>query len=297
MKGIDISRYQGTDIDFKKIKAAGYDFVIINAGYGNSASQEDPQFDKNAAGAIAAGLYVSAYYVGYATSIADTLKEAATFRGILTPYVGKFLFPVAYDYEYAGCNYYLKKMGVYPSRSALTAMVYAFLADMRKHGWFVANYTNCDFIKSKLYASQLIDFPTWLADYSGGPDFTCTMQQTSEKGVVPGINGHLVDLDTSFVDYPTIIRASGLNGFKNVPKSLVCDTTAPVPLKSGGIYTASITSPTAPVMTVGSAGILKTVLTPQGNNNYLFRVVAIGRKDQSAGVYANGKLLFSVNIL
>ena len=295
MKGIDVSKYQGKNINYNNVKAAGYGFVIVNAGYGNSADQEDPQFDKNVTEALVAGLHVGAYYVGYATSIPDALVEAATFRNILAPYVGKLLFPVAYDYEYAGVAYYTKKMGVPPTREILTAIEYAFLSDMRKHGWFPANYTNCDFIKNRIYAYRLVEFPTWLADYSGGPDYICTIQQTSESGTVPGIDGHLVDLDTSFVDYPAIIKAAGLNGFKKLVASLTCDTTCDVGIKSGKSYTALIAAPKTPIMTVGTAGVLKTVLTQSGSN-WLFKMTAVGKIGKIAGIYANGQKLFAVNI-
>jgi lysozyme len=295
MKGIDISKYQGTSIDFKKVKAAGYEFVLINAGYGNSALQGDPQFDKNVTGALAAGLYVGAYYVGYATSVADALVEAATLRSILTPYVGKLLFPIAYDYEYAGVTYYTKVKGVAPSRIILTQLMLTFLTDMRKHGWFPANYTNGDFLKNYIYGSALNDFPTWLADYSGDPDFACTIQQTSESGTVPGIDGHLVDLNTSFVDYPSIIKAAGLNGYKKASTAITCDTTEPVSIAKEKSYTALISAPSKPTMTVGTNGVAITVLTQSGDN-WLFKITAVGNIGDSAGIFANGQKLFAVNI-
>ena len=52
-KGIDVSKHNGV-IDFQKVKAAGYDFVIIRAGYGKSATQKDTMFDLNYAKAKAA---------------------------------------------------------------------------------------------------------------------------------------------------------------------------------------------------------------------------------------------------
>ena len=45
-KGIDVSQYQ-QNIDFKKVKAAGIDYVIIRAGFGKYANQKDPYFEKN----------------------------------------------------------------------------------------------------------------------------------------------------------------------------------------------------------------------------------------------------------
>ena len=43
-KGIDVSQYQ-QNIDFKKVKAAGIDYVIIRAGFGKYAHQKDPYFE------------------------------------------------------------------------------------------------------------------------------------------------------------------------------------------------------------------------------------------------------------
>ena len=50
--GIDVSSWQGT-IDFKKVKNAGIDFVIIRAGYSGT---KDKNFETNYAGAKA-GLF------------------------------------------------------------------------------------------------------------------------------------------------------------------------------------------------------------------------------------------------
>ena len=58
-KGIDVSVHNGA-IDFKKVKAAGYDFVILRAGYGRDMSQKDETFERNYKNAKAAGLQVGA---------------------------------------------------------------------------------------------------------------------------------------------------------------------------------------------------------------------------------------------
>ena len=65
-KGIDVSVHNG-NIDFQKVKAAGYDFVILRAGYGREITQKDSTFEKNYKNAKAAGLQVGAYWYSYAT--------------------------------------------------------------------------------------------------------------------------------------------------------------------------------------------------------------------------------------
>ena len=61
LKGIDVSKWQGS-INFKSVKSAGIDFVIIKAGGSDAGFYEDPMFKINYAGAKAAGLKVGAYY-------------------------------------------------------------------------------------------------------------------------------------------------------------------------------------------------------------------------------------------
>ena len=45
-KGIDVSRWQG-EIDFTKVKEAGYDFVIIKAGGSDMGFYTDSCWEKN----------------------------------------------------------------------------------------------------------------------------------------------------------------------------------------------------------------------------------------------------------
>ncbi|QAA22423.1 glycoside hydrolase family 25 protein [Sporolactobacillus terrae] len=77
IKGVDVARYQG-DIDFKKVKDAGYKFMIAKATEGSEAGSRivDPYFKKNIAGAKAAGLAVHAYHFFRGVSEADARAEA-----------------------------------------------------------------------------------------------------------------------------------------------------------------------------------------------------------------------------
>ena len=47
MKIIDVSKWQGNNIDWDKAKAAGIEGVMLRAGYGRYASQKDPTFERN----------------------------------------------------------------------------------------------------------------------------------------------------------------------------------------------------------------------------------------------------------
>ena len=98
IKGIDVSHWQG-NIDFNKVKKAGYDFVIIKAGGSDYGRYTDKKFKENYQKAVAAGLHVGAYYFngprcqGAASGVAD----AKHFLQILSDL--KFDYPVFCDIE------------------------------------------------------------------------------------------------------------------------------------------------------------------------------------------------------
>ena len=72
-KGIDVSKWNG-DIDWKSVKDAGADYVIIRAGFGSSTVDE--KFYQNIKGARDAGLKIGIYWFSYATSVEKAKAEA-----------------------------------------------------------------------------------------------------------------------------------------------------------------------------------------------------------------------------
>jgi GH25 family lysozyme M1 (1,4-beta-N-acetylmuramidase) len=213
LKGLDVSKHNGV-IDWKKVDLAGYDFTLIRAGYGNSANQKDKQFDYNMKGAISRGMHIGVYWFNYCRSTAEAATEARTFKQILQPYVGHIDFPVSPDFEYDSIRYFKEKMGTGPTNALITQMMQAFIGEMKASDWFVNLYTNLDFIRSGRFSDDLRNsVDLWLADYSGGPDFPCGIQQTSSTGKVPGISTN-ADIDIAYKDYPSIIRAAAKNGLK-----------------------------------------------------------------------------------
>lgn len=60
--GIDVSTWQGTQIDFEAVKKSGIKYVIIRAGFGRESSQKDNCFEINYRKAKQAGLKVGAYW-------------------------------------------------------------------------------------------------------------------------------------------------------------------------------------------------------------------------------------------
>ena len=60
-QGIDVSAHDGR-IDWKKVKDSGVNFAILRAGYGNSITQKDEQFQRNYREATKVGIPVGAYW-------------------------------------------------------------------------------------------------------------------------------------------------------------------------------------------------------------------------------------------
>lgn len=205
-KGIDVSNSQGR-IDWKKVKSSGrVEFAVIRAGYGRELSQKDEQFENNYKGCKDNGIPVGAYWYSYADSVEDAKREARVCLEILK---GKqFEYPIYYDIE--------EKDILNLGKSTVSAMATAFCEILEKAGYYVGVYT----MKSgfEYYISDEVknNHTSWLAnvdveksEYSG----PYSMWQYSWTGRINGINTN-VDLDECYVDYPTVIKSKGKNGYK-----------------------------------------------------------------------------------
>lgn len=208
-KGIDVSKWQG-NIDFTKVKAVGYDFVIINAGYGRYASQKDPYFEQNYARAKAAGLGVGAYWYSYAVSAQEAKQEARTF---LQAIAGKtFDYPVVYDIE----DDKQKRL----SSSVIGDMINAFCGHLESNGYYACLYSYADFLNNKVPANRKQKYDVWVAHFNvQKPAYSGSygMWQYTSTGGVSGVNGNC-DCNYAYKDYPSIIKNAGLNGYKK-PKA------------------------------------------------------------------------------
>ncbi len=199
LKGIDVSGIQG-DIDFKKVKASGVEFVIVKAGYSVSTV---PTWETNYANAKNNGLKVGAYWYSYASSIEQGKAEAQAFIKALK---GKQLdFPVYLDLE--------EKSQFDKGKGFCTQLVEAFCGELEKSGYYAGVYCSTywytNFVDEKVRAKR----PAWIADYRG------KCYYTGDYGIwqydaanVPGISGDC-DRDWGYVDYSEYIKEKGLNGY------------------------------------------------------------------------------------
>lgn len=203
-KGIDVSVYQ-SKVDYKKVKSAGIDFVIIRAGYGKMLSQKDPMFENHYKAAKAAGLEVGAYWYSYATSAVEAKKEA---QACLTVLQGKqFEYPIFYDIE---------EQRTFKSGET-SDIASVFCSSLENAGYFAGIYMSRSPAITYLYESVRKRYALWLAEYGNklNYDGMYGVWQYSSSGVINGVKGN-VDLDYCYVDYPKAIKAKGLNGYKSV---------------------------------------------------------------------------------
>ena len=203
--GIDVSRYQGT-IDWAAVARAGKQFAVIRAvSSNNSGVYVDPMFEKNYAGAKAAGLRVGVYYYTYAQTESYADRELEALTAVLA---GKKLeYPVFVDMEAEG----IAALG----RTRATQLALYALEKLRAAGWYPGLYTYSNFAKNRLDMAKLSAYPFFVADYTGSVTYPGAYQmwQYSSTGRVPGISGN-VDLDHSYMDFLPAIQAGGYNGYE-----------------------------------------------------------------------------------
>jgi len=208
-KGLDISRWQG-DVNFYAIKKSGYDFVILNAGYGRYINQKDQYFETNYKQAKEAGLNVGAYWYSYAKTASEAEQEAKTF---LEAVKGKqFEYPLAFDIEDPS------QSGL--SNKTINAMCKAFCSYLEKNGYYAMIYSFGGWLENRISAANKKAYDIWLAEWTNASQpsvYTGAygIWQYSDNARASGING-AVDANRAYKDYPTIIKSAGLNGFEKI---------------------------------------------------------------------------------
>ena len=183
LKGIDVSEHQGV-IDWAKVAKDGIQFAVLRAGYGRELSQKDKYFERNYAGAKAAGIQVGAYWYSYANSVERGEQEARTCLKVLE---GKtFELPIFFDQEY-------EKSILALSTKTRTDIALKFLETVKEAGRKVGLYSSTNFITTKLQANRLTAYPLWLAEYGSKLHYTVNVWawQYTSKGRVSGIKGNV----------------------------------------------------------------------------------------------------------
>ena len=212
-KGLDVSGWQDINLNFSKIKAAGYSYVILRAG---TTKGKDTNFETFYKNAKAAGLHVGAYYYSYALTVSEAKADADDFLSYIA---GKtYEYPLYFDFEdptQITLDYTLQKN-----------ICLAFMDKIAAKGYLTGMYTG-------KYHASLLDMNTicakyesWIAHYlrsdgDGTNDWTTYgytystqfgMYQYTANCYVSGLSGYY-DADLCYKDYPSIVKKYGFNGY------------------------------------------------------------------------------------
>lgn len=213
-KGVDIS-YANGNIDLGKVKAAGYDYVMIRCGYGSDLlTQDDAQFEANVRKAESLGLPWGVYLYSYATCKSEALSEVQHVKRLLKG--KKPTMPIALDVEDSA---YYTRHGCF-NKATITEVVRTFIEGIRKAGYYPMIYTGIYWLAEYIDKSVYMSCDLWIAQWNHTCQYTgdnLGMWQYGgevnylESNSISGVG--VIDKDICYRDYPTIIKQGGYNGW------------------------------------------------------------------------------------
>lgn len=186
LMGIDVSSYQ-KDIDWQKVKEAGFSFVMIRVGgrsYGSSGKlYEDKLCQSHYKGAKEAGLLVGAYFFSQAINTEEAAEEA--YYALEQVADWEMDLPLVFDWEYIDDE----KRTAFIYEDIVTECVKTFCEIVKENGREPMFYVSPWFGRMKL--EELKEYPQWLALYKDHMDYDYhfDMWQYTSSGKVPGISG------------------------------------------------------------------------------------------------------------
>lgn len=196
--GIDVSEFQGEEIDWELVRESGIEFVMIRLGYrayGETGTLVlDAMYEQNIKGALDAGLDVGVYFFSQAVSGAEAVEEAEFVLKHLKPY--EIDGPVVYDTEEIRWDTARTDDN---TRKDFTNFCKVFCDTVEQSGYDTMIYSNMKWMAFTLDMEELAGYDIWYADYHDVPQcpYDYKIWQYSETGVVPGINAN-VDLNLWF---------------------------------------------------------------------------------------------------
>lgn len=197
--GVDVSHHQGY-IDWKKVKASGYDFAFVRIGYrgyGKSGSLNiDKRFYENIEGAHEAGIDVGVYFFSQAINADEAREEAQFVIEHLKDY--KLELPIIYDPE-SILDDEARTDDV--SSEQFTENTLIFCSLISGAGYKPMIYSNMLWEAFQFDMSKLTEFPFWYADYELKPQtpYKYKFWQYTNEGYVDGISGR-TDLDIEIIE-------------------------------------------------------------------------------------------------
>ena len=195
-KLLDISFWQDT-LDFAKIKKAGYDNIILRAGYGTTI---DSKFNEYAAACKKNNInIVAVYWFIYATNLTEVKANSNKCLEVIKAYKPKIVFA---DFEYDTINKAAKK-GVKLGAKECDSFTIEFCETVKKAGYTPGYYANTDYYKNMYSSVKNKGYVFWLAHYKSDysyhePPIKCDFFQYTDRGTVPGLIGKKFDTNVCF---------------------------------------------------------------------------------------------------
>lgn len=213
--GVDLSKWNGK-VDFKKLKEVGVEFVILRCGYASTSNRDkyakDPLFEEYYAAAKSAGLDVGTYFYSMLNGPITGKAEAEYIYNLIKD--KQFEYPVWLDVE----NTDNLKTN---SKDGITKGVETCLEYLKERGYYVGIYTGKYLIRDYMIQDRIDKYDLWIAQWSKECTYNgnlCMWQFGGETNQlrdvkVPGVSSNSTDQNYCYIDYPSIIKSRGLNGY------------------------------------------------------------------------------------
>jgi len=254
MVGIDVSSWN-QEIDWAKVKEAGVEFAMVRMFHhiSNTPNYElDEQFVRNVTEAQKYGIQLGVYFFSYAQTLDAITTEANMVVNELKKYPGVFSFPIVFDAETGDTTDDPNVEGndIYDIAAFAGDAAKTFCDILAANGYYPMVYSYTWYFKNTIGLANVKDYDLWLASWPKESDGTTqiyqdttpadagsidhslrdslspydsnvTMWQYTGAGACDGIyygdgGSANVDLNVSYVDYPSIIIKGGYNGYSKI---------------------------------------------------------------------------------
>ena len=188
--GIDVSKWQG-NVDFKKVKDAGIEFVIIRIGSQRDSNDNidlDVRFKEYYKAVKEAGLKVSVYVYNTSISPSDGKKLA---KWVIDNLNGdKLDYPIAYDWENWN-NFNKYNISIH----TLSESYLAFEKTLKEYGYDSMLYSSKFYLENVWMNYENSNI--WLAHYTDKTDYKgkYMLWQMTSLAKIDGITDNTVDID------------------------------------------------------------------------------------------------------
>lgn len=209
--GIDVSAWQGNFNLMDAIKE-GCQYTIIKIGGADGRLYKAEKFDFFYAQCEQYSLPKGCYFYGHAMTVEQAKKEAEYWLSLMEGY--KFDYPVFYDFEAD-----MLKL----DKRTLTNIIKCVCEIVESHGYWVGVYTSRSHFDVNVYDNELSRYSHWVAAHGtkkpklarGGETQMWQFGGNLNHIRSCKINGTVVDQNYCYVDFPTLIKKKGLNGYSN----------------------------------------------------------------------------------